>query len=56
MIELFESFFKDRYIGIKIAISLCMGGNDFVPKCDQFSHATVLKMVMQTPIYRDHLF
>ena len=33
-----------------------MGGNDFVPKCDQFSHATVLKMVMQTPIYRDHLF
>ena len=30
MIELFEITYSDRNIGMKIAFSLCMGGNDFV--------------------------
>ena len=56
MVELFESTFRDRNIGMKVAFCLCMGGNDFIPKCDQYSHDTVLKTVLQTPVYRDHLF
>ena len=56
MVELFENSFRDRNIGMKVAFCLCMGGNDFIPKCDQLSHDMMLKTVLQTPIYRDHLF
>lgn len=43
-------------IGVKVALALCIGGNDFIPKCYQISHATVMKTLIETPFYRENLF
>lgn len=54
MLEHFEKVYSDKYIGVKIAVALCIGGNDFIPKCYQISHETILKMALKTE-YRSHL-
>ena len=54
LLELLEKVYADRTIGIKVAIGLCMGGNDFVPKLQQVSHSTLLKHVLK-PKYRNSL-
>ena len=54
VLEVFEKVYQDRQIGIKLAVALCMGGNDFVPKCYQISHGTILKLALQTE-YRANL-
>lgn len=51
MLELFEKAFLDKRIGTKLAIALCIGGNDFVPKFQQISHKTVVQMFLK-PKYR----
>ena len=51
MIELFE-FFRT---GIKQFLS-AWAAMTLSPNVTSFFHATVLKMVMQTPVYRDHSF
>ena len=56
MIELFEITYSYRNIGMMIAFSLCMVGNDFVPKCEQYSHGIMLKTILEILLYRDHLF
>ena len=42
MIELVEKHYKDSSIGMKMALILCMGGNDFLPKIQMQSHAKVM--------------
>ena len=54
ILEVLEKVYQDRKIGIKVAVALCMEGNDFVPKCFQISHGTILKLALQTE-YRAHL-
>lgn len=54
MLEVFERVYCDRLIGVKIAVALCIGGNDFVPKCYQMSHGTILKLALRAE-YRAQL-
>ena len=54
ILEVFERVYRDRSIGMKIAVGLCIGGNDFVPKCYQWSHGTILKLALETE-YRAQL-
>jgi hypothetical protein len=39
-LELLEHKTSDKYIGIKVAVGLSLGGNDFLPKFYGISHAT----------------
>lgn len=48
--------YNDRNIGIKVALALCLGGNDFYPKSHQISHETVLKLMMESTQFRQNLF
>ena len=43
MLEVLEPSFADRDIGMKLAVSVCMAGNDFIPSCHEKSHDTILK-------------
>ena len=43
MLEVFEQSFADQDIGMKLAVSICMAGNDFIPSCHEKSHDTILK-------------
>ncbi|KAH3858112.1 hypothetical protein DPMN_100731 [Dreissena polymorpha] len=43
-------------IGVKIELSLSIGGNDFFPKCHQISHDTVMKTIIQNQYFRANLF
>ena len=31
MLELFEVAFSDKMVGVKLAVALCIGGNDYIP-------------------------
>ena len=46
MIELLEMHYKDSTIGMKMAMILCMGGNDFLPKIYMQSHAKIMAQYM----------
>ena len=45
IIELLEEAFQEPFIGVKLAICLCAGGNDFIPKFYGISHLTMLKVL-----------
>ena len=40
-LEVFEQSFADRDIEMKLAVSVCMARNDFVPSCHEKSHDTI---------------
>ena len=42
-LEVFEKSFADWDIGMKLAVSVCMTRNDFVPSCHEKSHDIILK-------------
>ena len=46
IIEVLEKKFENKYVGIKVAIGLCMGGNDFVPKFHSMAHKKVLQLAL----------
>lgn len=56
MLSLFEHRYNDQYIGMKIAFTLCLGGNDFIPKFHAISHETVLKYVIDNANFRNNLY
>ena len=56
MITLFESQFLDMNIGVKVALGLCLGGNDYVPKIYMKSHEVVLTHIISSPVLRNNLF
>ena len=43
-----EQHLGEKYIGNKIALALCMGGSDFIPKFYVIFHDEVLKMYVGT--------
>ena len=55
MLELFEAAFSDKMVGVKLAVALCIGGNDYIPKLHEKSHTAVLQKLL-TPTYRHTLF
>ena len=55
MLEVFEQSFADRDIGMKLAVSVCMAGNDFIPSCHKKSHDTILKHFVRDE-YRKNFF
>ena len=56
IIELLERVFDEKYIAMKIALCLCLGGNDFVPKFYGKSHDTILKLFLGKAEFLDNLF
>ena len=47
ILELLEHKTSDKYIGIKVAVGLNLGGNDFLPKFYGVSHATKLYIFLK---------
>ncbi|WAR29801.1 hypothetical protein MAR_003369 [Mya arenaria] len=56
MLSLVERSFKDEDICIKIAFTLFLGGNDFMPKYYAISHDSVLKNVIQNAHFKHSLY
>ena len=54
-IRVLQTKFNDPLIGAKVAITLCIGGNDFIPKFYGMSHDKYLT-TMLTDNFRDRLF
>ena len=46
ILEALEDKFDEMYIGVKVAVALCMGGNDFVPKFYNMAHKKVLQLAL----------
>ena len=56
LLFVFEDKYKDLSIGEKIAYSLCIGCNDFIPKLYNVSHEKVLTTVTSNAKLLDNLF
>lgn len=56
LLSLFEEHYKDPAIGSKLAYTLCIGGNDFVPKLYSKSHDNVCKTVLESTYFRNSLY
>ena len=56
LLSLFEEHYKDPAIGSKLAYTLCIGGNDFVPKLYSKSHDAVCKTVLESTYFRNSLY
>ena len=56
IIEVLEAAYHDEHIGVKVALPLCLGGNDFFPKFHQISHETIIKTVIDDQQFRASLF
>ena len=55
MLEVLERSFTDPDIRMKLAIAICVGGNDFIPTCHHIYHDTILKLYVKGQ-YRHSLF
>ena len=55
MLEVFEAAFSDKMVGVKLAVALCIGGNDYIPKLQEKSHTTVVQKLL-TQHYRQTLY
>ena len=55
ILEVLEHSFADQDIGMKLAVAICMGGNDFIPSCHQIFHDSILKLFVKEQ-YRRNLF
>ena len=51
-----ESRYDDSHIGMKIALTLCLGGNDFIPKLNMISHTKIMKTVVTKCNFMQDLF
>ena len=56
ILETLEKWYEDRLVGMKVAMGLCLGGNDFLPKFHGYTHDRILSLLMGNEIYRQHLF
>ena len=56
MLETLESHFVDPQIGVKLALALCLGGNDFVLKYHGQSHDKIVQLYISSSIYMEELF
>ena len=55
ILEVFEERYDDTNIGAKVAIALCIGGNDFIPKMFGINHSTVLKQYLSHTLLQSNL-
>ncbi len=55
MVEILEKSFQEKYIAVKIAVGLCMGGNDFVPKFYGKSHDKILSLLLMNDTFKQGL-
>ncbi|KAH3788561.1 hypothetical protein DPMN_166706 [Dreissena polymorpha] len=55
IIEILKSRIQDASVGLKVALCLCLDGNDFIPMCNQVSHDSILKVFIHNQQYRDNL-
>ncbi|XP_067660602.1 uncharacterized protein [Haliotis asinina] len=49
ILELMESHFQNMSIGTTVAVSLCLGGNDFLPKFNGVSHKKWIETILNVP-------
>ena len=56
MLMVLEKAFHSRAIGKNLAMILCLGGNDFIPKFHSISHLKVTQLFLSQSRYRDGLF
>ena len=56
IIEVLEHTHKDVHISEKIALTLCIAGNDFIPKMHQINHTRVLRHLLENKEFCDSMF
>ena len=56
IIRTLEMAFGTLDISPKVAMTLCLAGNDFLPKFHGITHFTVLRQVCQNRHFQEHLF
>ena len=56
MLAVLEKAFHSQTIGKKLAMILCFGGNDFIPKFQNITHLKVTQLFLSKSKYLDGLF
>ena len=57
MIEVLEKQYpNDSFIGAKLSMVLCIGGNDFIPKMNWFSHDKICQLYFKEEKFRNTMF
>ena len=56
ILTLLEEKYSDRNIGMKVALNLCIGGNDFIPKLHNISHVKIMKIIMTQSDFLQELY
>ena len=56
MLTVLEKAFHSKSIRKKLAMILCFGGNDFIPKFQNITHLKVTQLFLSKSKYRDGLF
>ena len=55
IIRLLEKTYKDKHMALKMAIYLCIGGNDFIPKFYQITHKSFVERILMSENVRSGL-
>ena len=53
IVEFLEKFDVDHTIAQKVALGLCAGGNDFIPKMFGFTHQKILTLLVENKLFKD---
>ena len=56
LIQLLDKSTNDKNMAVKIAMTLTIGGNDFIPKPFGISHSKCIDLFLSTSLFQDHLF
>lgn len=56
LLEAFERVFDDKDIGVKLAVGLSLGGNDYLPRFHNITHTAQLLALFESNIFRQCLF
>ena len=55
IIRLLEKAYGEDHIAMKIAVFLCVGGNDFIPNYYLISHKDIIEKIMSNATFRSNL-
>ena len=56
IVETLESVFGQKQSGMKLAIGLCLGGNDFLPRFQRIPHQQVIALLFSNNRFLTELF
>jgi hypothetical protein len=56
MVEVLEKKYGDKNAAVKIALILCLGGNDYLPKLHGISHSKLASLFVAEQEFYNHLF